>query len=270
MRVGRLKRAFIVGLKVYALIIIGLLAVGYVLGEFSDKGHPVLAKDTFYAILTIVYITIALSAMVAFAFIGRASDREFLRNSENQENFNFQDAFMLPDERMHGYKLARIVGRVPTFMGLTGDLYTSDASAHCGVNPDHVPPVKGCQCGFHAFKELREASREQSSHRTAFLFDVDLYGLGFIYQRGFRAETQVINQMILPKRCMLCKIFPAKRFIVKYEFSNSLGGYWEWQIRCHLCSSATKAEDRLAIEDMAQKLGIEIITLITGREISRG
>jgi len=259
MRASQLKRIFITGLKLYALLIIALLAVGYLLGEFSANREPILAKNTFYTILTIVYIIVPLSAMAAFAYVGNASDREFLRNTKNQENFDFQDAFALPDEKMHGFKLARIVGREPTFMGLTGDIYAVDASAQCGVDPDHVPPVKGCQCGFHAFKDLREATFEQSIYRTAFLFDVDLYGLGFIYQRGYRAETQVINQLIAPKRCMLCRTLPAKRFIAKFEFSDSQPGYWEWQMRCSVCSSVTKEEDRLSIQDMAEKLKIQII-----------
>ena len=236
-----------------------LLLLGYLLGDFSEQSNPILAKDTFYVILTIISAVVPLGAMLAFFLIGRASDREYLRNTQNQEKFNFQDPFALPDAQMHGYKLARIVGQEPTFMGLTGDLYTSDASAHCGVDPDHVPPVKGCQCGFHAFKDLNEATFERSIYRTAFLFDVDLYGLGFVYQRGYRAETQVINHMIAPRRCMLCKTFPVKRFVAKYEFSSIRPGIWEWQIRCSICSSATKEENRLSIDEMAEYLKIKII-----------
>lgn len=235
------------------------MLAGYLLGDFSANSHPILANDTFYRILTIICAVIPLSAMGAFAWIGNASDREFQRNTANQENFEYQDALDLPNEKMHGFKLARIVGREPTFLGLTGDTYAADASAYCGVDSNHVPPVKGCQCGFHAFKDLREATFERSLYRTAFLLDVDLYGLGFIYQRGFRAETQVINQMIAPKRCMLCKTLPVKRFIAKYEFSGAHPGFWEWQLRCNVCSSVTKDENRLSIEEMAHKLQIPII-----------
>ncbi len=259
MRVSQSKKFFIAILRLYPLVIAALFLMGYLLGDFSDRSNPILAKDTFYTILTILCVIVPLSAMAAFALIGNGSDREYQRNTENQENFNFQDAFALPDERMHGYKLARIVGKEPTFMGLTGDVYTADASAHCGVNPEHVPPVKGCQCGFHAFKDLSEATFERSLYRTAFLFDVDLYGLGFVYQRGYRAETQVINEMIAPKRCMLCKTLPVDGFIAKYEFSGPQPGFWEWQIRCRVCSTATKAENKLSIDQMAQKLKIHII-----------
>lgn len=259
MRASQLKHSFITTLRLYPLFIGAVLLAGYLLGDFSEKSNPILAKDTFYTILTVLCVAVPLIVMAAIAFIGNASDREYQRNTHNQENFNFQDAFALPDERMHGFKLARIVGREPTFMGLTGDLYSADASAHCGIDSDHVPPVKGCQCGFHAFKDLREATFEGSLYRTAFLFDVDLYGLGFIYQRGFRAETQVINQMIAPKRCMLCKTLPVKRFIAKYELSGTQPGFWEWQLRCNVCSSVTKNENRLSIEEMARKLQIKII-----------
>lgn len=259
MGVSQLKRMFIATLKLYPLALGLLLLGGYLLGAFSDQSNPLLAKDTFYTILTITSVIVPLGAMLAFFLIGRASDREYLKNTKNQENFTFEDPFALPDEQMHGYKLARIVGREPTFMGLTGDLYLADASAHCGLDPDHVPPVKGCQCGFHAFKDLGEAVFERSINRSAFLFDVDLYGLGFIYQRGYRAETQVINHMIAPKRCMLCKILPVKRFVAKYEFSSLGPDMWQWQLRCSVCSSVTKPENRLSIDHMAAKLKIKII-----------
>jgi hypothetical protein len=258
MRASQLKRSFITALRLYPLFLGAVLLAGYFLGSFSDRNNPILAKDTFYAILTILCAGVPIIVMVAFALIGNSLDREYQRNTENQENFEFQDAFALPDEQMHGYKLARIVGREPTFMGLTGDIYSADASAQCGIDSDHVPPVKGCQCGFHAFKDLREAAFERSLYRTAFLFDVDLYGLGFIYQRGYRAETQVINMMITPKRCVLCKTLPVKRFIAKYEFAGPHPGYWEWQLRCSICSALTKAENRLTIDEMARRLKIEI------------
>ena len=100
---------------------------------------------------------------------------------------------------------------------------------------------------------------ERSIYRSAFLFDVDLYGLGFIYQRGYRAETQVINHMIAPKRCMLCKTLPIKGFVAKYEFSSLGPDMWQWQLRCSLCSSATKEENKLSLDEMAKKLKIQII-----------
>ncbi len=259
MGVSKIKRKFIVALRLYPLLIGATFLLGYLLGSFSKQEDPILAKATFYAILTILSIVVPLAAMLAFFLIGRASDREYLRNTENQEGFTFDNPFALPNEQMHGYKLAKIVGREPTFMGLTGDLYTSDASAHCGADPDHVPPVKGCQCGFHAFKDLTEAVFEGSLYRSAFLFDVDLYGLGFVYQRGYRAETQVINHMIAPKRCMLCKTLPVNQFVAKYDFSSVAPDRWQWQLRCRLCSSATKEENRFSIDEMAEKLKIKII-----------
>jgi hypothetical protein len=259
MRASQLRKIFILILRLYPLLIGALLLLGFLLGDFSERSDPILAQDTYYAILKIVLGVVPISAMVAFLLIGNASDRAFRRNNENQETFEFEDAFTLPDEKMHGYKLARIVGREPIFMGLTGDTYSADDSSHCGIYPDHVPPVKGCQCGFHAFKDLDEAIFERSIYRTAFLFDVDLYGLGFVYQRGYRAETQVINHMIAPKRCMLCKTLPAKKFVTKYEFNDSQPGIWSWQIRCRVCSGFYKPADTLSFDQMAHKLEIKII-----------
>jgi len=236
-----------------------LLLLGYLGGDFSNRSNPVVPRDAFYTVLAIVLAIVPLGAMVGFLVIGNASDREYIRNTENQENFHFTNAFALPNEQMHGYKLARIVGREPMFMGLTGDVYTADDHSKCEANPDHVPPVKDCQCGFHAFKDLSEATFERSIYPGAFLFDIDLYGLGFIYKRGYRAETQVINHMIAPKRCMLCKTLPVKRFVTKYEFSDFHPGIWQWQIRCGLCSSVFKPENRLSINQMAERLKIKII-----------
>jgi len=258
MRSGQSRRAFIRLLRLYPVLLLGLLGILYLLGGFSGKPDAMLSESVSYTILAIILFIVPPSAMIAFFFIGRASDREFIRNSKNQNNFQIQDAFDLPNESMHGYKLAGIAGREPTLIGITGDLYSADDSAKCGVNPDHVPPVKDCQCGFHAYKELSEAEFELSTYRNTFLFDVDFYGIGFVYERGYRAESQVMNKLIAPKRCMFCKTLPAKRFITKYEFSENQPGLWRWQMRCFLCSSFTKKINQMSIVDMAKKLNIKI------------
>lgn len=258
MNSSQIKKTFIISLRLYPLFIGALFLLGFLLGAFSGRKDSILGKDAFYTILEVVLLLVPIGAMIAFLFIGNNSDKEYKRNSQNQENFNFEDAFSLPNEKMHGYKLANIVGREPTFMGLTGDLYNSDDTSKCEAYPEHVPPVKDCQCGFHAFKNLGEATFERSIYRTAFLFDVDLYGLGFEYQRGFRAESQVINQMLAPTRCMFCKTLPAKKFVAKYEFEEHQPSMWRWQLRCNLCSILFKPENTLSIDQMSERLKIKI------------
>ena len=256
---SRSKRRFIRLLRLYPVFLLALVGVIFLLGGFSDNPNAFLPKSFSYTIFLILLVVAPIGAMLGFIIIGRTADREFLQNSVEQDKFEIKDPFELPNEVMHGYKLAGISGRVPTLIGITGDLYGADDSAKCGVNPDHVPPVKDCQCGFHAYKELSEAAFELSTHRNTFLFDVDLYGLGFVYKRGYRAETQVVNRLIAPKRCMLCKTLKATRFITKYEFSGQDVGLWRWQMRCATCSLFTKTADQMSIDEMAQRLKITIV-----------
>jgi hypothetical protein len=154
--------------------------------------------------------------------------------------------------------LALITGRLPTLTGLTGDRYLSDAQAVCKENADHVPPVAECECGFYAYKELADAQFELSINPGAFLLDVDLFGLGFTYKNGFRAETQVVNRLITPSRCMRCRVLPAKVFVTTYRLGYEDTAWWQWQMRCVICSSSFKIEDKLTVEQMAQRLAVKI------------
>jgi len=159
---------------------------------------------------------------------------------------------------MHGYKLAMISGRPPTLTGLTGDTYLSDASAKCTINKEHVPPVADCECGFYAYSDLTEAKFEGSINPGAFLLDVDLYGVGFKYARGYRAETQVVNELITPRRCQFCRILPAKVFVSTYKLGYDDASWWQWQIRCVICSSSFKQEDKLGVKEMSASLKLLI------------
>lgn len=254
----RANRRFIKLLRLYPAFLIVSLAIAYALGGFSGNPTAILSKSITYDFLTVVLAVAPVGFMIGFVVIGRASDKEFLRNSTNQANFAYEDAFQLPSENMHGFKLALITGRQPVLTGITGDSYRADDSAICGLNPDHVPPVKDCQCGFHAFKELDDAKFERTLYRGAFLLDVDLYGLGFVYASGYRAETQVVNQVFLPSLCMRCKIFPVKRFTGSHKFKADYSGVWQWEARCWMCSCVVKQRDRMEISEMAVALSVVI------------
>ena len=159
---------------------------------------------------------------------------------------------------MHGYKIAIITGRSPTLTGLTGDTYLSDATAKCTINKEHVPPVADCECGFYAYSEFAEAKFEGSINPGAFLLDVDLYGVGFKYARGYRAETQVVNELITPSRCQFCRILPAKVFVTTYKLGYDDTSWWQWQIRCVICSSTFKDADKLGVKEMSASLKLLI------------
>jgi hypothetical protein len=259
MAIERVNRKFIKTLRAYPFFLLGTLSLAYFLGGFSDNPHAILQKAYVYDFLTLVLGVVPIGFMVGFILIGRASDRAFLRNLNNQENFDYTDPLDLPTEEMHGFKLARIRGDMPTLVGITGDTYKNDDNAICTLNPDHIPPVKNCQCGFHAYRDKSEAKFELSLHKGTYLLEVDLYGLGFIYSRGFRAETQVVKKLFLPHRCMRCKIFPTQLFVTRLIETNDYQGIFQWEARCKLCSSFTKGKEKLKISEMAERLKLKIV-----------
>ena len=243
----------------YPLIALSVLALAYLLGGFSDSDNGLIPQQLIITALYLFVGVVPLSFIIAFVVIGSLGDLESVKNKQKSSKLNYQDAFDLPSEKMHGYKIALITDRPPTLTGLTGDRYFSDAQAVCSENPDHIPPVADCECGFYAYKKLSDAQFERSINPSSFVLEVDLFGLGFTYKNGFRAETQVVNHLIKPKRCMRCKTLPAKVFVTTYKLSYADTAWWQWQIRCVICSSSFKQNDKLSIEQMAKKLAIKII-----------
>ena len=255
---AQLKQRLIKLVRLYPLLALAALLVAFLLGGFSERENPLIAQSKVITGLYLFIGLVPLSFIIAFIVVGNASDKEFTRNKSNQSNLVYEDAFDLPTQVMHGYKLAIITGRVPTLTGLTGDTYLSDSSAKCKIAPAHVPPVAGCECGFYAYKDLTDAKFELSINPGAFLLDVDLYGLGFTYQRGYRAETQVVNSLTIPKRCMRCRILPPSVFVTTYRLGYDDISWWQWQVRCVICSSSFKDQDKLSIEQMSDKLSLKI------------
>lgn len=242
----------------YPVIALSTLAFAYLLGGFSQNNDGLIPQQIVITALYLFVAVVPLGFIIAFIIVGRLGDIESAANKEKQSKLSYQDAFNLPSQIMHGYKLALITGRLPTLTGLTGDRYLSDAQAVCKENADHVPPVAECECGFYAYKELADAQFELSINPGAFLLDVDLFGLGFTYKNGFRAESQVVNQLITPSRCMRCRVLPAKVFVTTYRLGYEDTAWWQWQIRCVVCSSSFKVEDKLTVAQMAQHLAVKI------------
>ena len=255
---ARNRRRLIRLIRIYPLIALGVLTLAYLLGAFSEQEDPLISQNVIITALYLFVGVVPLVFIIGFITVGRASDKAGLKNNNAHSKLNYNHAFDLPSEVMHGYKLAIITGRSPTLTGLTGDTYLSDASAKCSINKEHVPPVADCECGFYAYSEFAEAKFEGSINPGAFLLDVDLYGVGFKYARGYRAETQVVNELITPRRCQFCRILPAKVFVTTYKLGYDDTSWWQWQIRCVICSSTFKDADKLGVKEMSASLKLLI------------
>ena len=258
MSVSSQRQRLIKWVRRYPVIALSALALGYLLGGFSETDDGPIPQQIVITALYLFISLVPLGFIIAFLVVGRLGDIESAANKEKQANLTYQDAFDLPSQIMHGYKLAMVTGRSPTLTGLTGDRYLSDAQAVCSENPEHIPPVAECECGFYAYKEFTDAQFELSINPGAFLLDVDLFGLGFTYKNGFRAESQVVNQLITPSRCMRCRVLPATVFVTTYRLGYEDTTWWQWQMRCVVCSSSFKPSDKLTVAQMAQHLAVKI------------
>lgn len=240
----------------YPVIALSILLAAYLLGGFDNEAATPGSSNLIIKGLYLFVGLVPILFIIAFALLGRAGNKAAISTRDHNGRLNTNDPFNLPSEVMHGYKLALLTGRPPQFTGLTGDTYKVDDSAKCSIVPEHVPPVAGCDCGFYAFKELSDAQFELTLNPGSFIFDVDMYGIGFLYQQGFRAETQVVNKIYIPKRCMRCKVLPAKVFVTTYKMGYTNYTWWQWTVRCSVCSSSFKEADKLSFAQMNQELGL--------------
>ena len=241
-------------LRVMPAVVLVLLALSYLTGGFSNSSEPSAVKNFthfFFTMFIAVGPVIFIAVLLLIERLRKVTEKNIAINTNK---LLYADAFELPSQEMHGYKIAFITDRPPTFTGLTGDRYTQDAVAKCSLNTDHVPPVAGCECGFYAYNDIRRAHHELSINPGAFLIDVDLFGVGFTYTRGFKAESQLVNFLTLPKRCMRCKTLSAKKFVARYKINYSSFAYWQWELRCNLCSYSFKTQDSMSVEEMSKAL----------------
>ena len=254
----RSKQRFIKLIRRYPLFALSALGCAYLLGGFSDKENPLIPRDVLVGLLYGLVAVVPLAFIVIFIGFGWAEDRARSRNTENMQELADEDPFDFASEKMYGFKVSGLTGEVPTFTGLTGDTYKKDDSAICREFPDHVPPVSGCECGFYAFKEREDAQFELSISPGLFLIEVDLFGLGFVHKYGYRAESQRVNSLIAPKRCMRCKTLPARVFVRSFKIGYGSSTWWQWSMRCLLCSTGVKTEDKLTIAQMSKELQVPI------------
>ena len=252
------RQKLIRAVRLYPFITLAVLALGYLAGGFSERESPLIPRDLVVIGLSFYILLGPALYIIAFILVAAASDRERQGVTDNAQRLSYADPFDLPVEEMHGYKLAVITEREPTLRGLTGDGYSADDSAICDKFPEHTPPVASCECGFYAYKTLADAKFESSINPGAFLLEVDLYGIGFRYEGGYRAESQVVKKIIIPKRCMRCRILSPTVFVVTYRMGYQNYSWMQWQVRCKICSLTFKDKDKLSIPEMHQRLGVAI------------
>ena len=72
--------------------------------HFISQNVIVTALYLFVGVVPLVFI-------IGFITVGKASDKAGLKNNTAHSKLNYDHAFDLPSERMHGYKLAMISGR---------------------------------------------------------------------------------------------------------------------------------------------------------------
>lgn len=252
------KQKLIRFIRAYPLIALLVLLIAYFLGAFSDQANPLIARNYLITALYLFVAVVPLAVIIAFLILGKSSDNLFKQAKQDEIKFAHLDPFNSPKVKMAGYKLALLTNRPPVFTGLTGDTYLSDAGAICNLNPDHTPPVAQCECGFYAYKDQGEAKFEASINPGAFLIAVDLYGVGFEYERGWRAESQVVRGLYLPKRCMRCRVLRPKVFVTTYKLGYGASSWWQWQARCGICSSSFKAADKLSFDQVATQLKVAL------------
>jgi hypothetical protein len=120
------RRRLIRLIRIYPLIALTVLSLAYLLGGFSDRENPFISQDVVITALYLFVGAVPLLFIIGFMAVGKASDKAGLKNNMHSK-LNYNHAFDLPSEVMHGYKLALITARPPTLTGLTGDAYLSDA-----------------------------------------------------------------------------------------------------------------------------------------------
>jgi hypothetical protein len=258
MEMKRVKQGFVRLIRIYPFIAIGLLLLIYLLGGFNQKSSPVIPRVILDALLYGLVGVVPVLAILMFIALTVSEDRARNRAAKNLNSPVEEDLFDLVQEKMAGFKIVALSGQIPTFTGVTGDTYTHDENAVCKEFPDHVPPASGCECGFYAFKELRDAQFELTIHPGLFLIHVDLFGIGFAHKYGYRAESQRVNALKFPKRCMRCKVLPARVFVKSYRLGYGNSAWWQWSVRCAVCSQWIKDADKMTAKQMGQQLQVVI------------
>ena len=152
-----------------------------------------------------------------------------------------------------GWKVAvftdPLLGR---FAGLSHGTFELRSVARCEKDEFHLPPVVGCECGFHAMYTRSRAERLIGFRAGLVLLEVEMYGEIVLHREGMRAQEQDIHAIHLDPRCSrpLCRRAAAGL--------RQKGKKWRSACVAHLDSGVTLNEIRNALKlDVSLRLPAE-------------
>ena len=107
-----------------------------------------------------------------------------------------------------GWKVSLLLDPVEgRFGGLSFGMFGLRSVARCEKETTHLPPVVGCECGFHALYRRPRAEQLLDRRRGLVLLEVELYGRIVLHRDGSRSEEQDVHGIHLAPRCatLLCR-----------------------------------------------------------------
>ena len=186
------------------------------------------------------------------------------------------------DEPIRAVKRARLRlawdGQAATLSGLTlGCRYDVEDDARCPRGC--VRPADGCDCGFYALRPEAETEVFGPNRRllraTSVRLDVELSGAVLEYDLGYRAQSQRVLRVAVPKLCASCLRFDDEReavalvpipasFLqptVTVTSRTSSAGREPWPVlepTCELHRRARSGAPSVGIADLAGLIGTEV------------
>ena len=145
-----------------------------------------------------------------------------------------------------GWKVAYLLNpEKKIFQGLAFGQYSPNSVAVCAVNREHLAPVVGCECGFHAHRERSQAEMLLGRRRGLLLLQVEMYGTIVVHKSGVRAEEQDVHAVYLSEEC--------KRLGCSLETEGLRNVRARWVERC-----AVHLEGGVALKDLRTQLGLDV------------
>lgn len=121
----------------------------------------------------------------------------------------------------HGYKLAYLEDVTSlNFRSLFSGVFAHDDKALC--EKGHRAPDFECSCGFHSFKNLKDAIKERRWFSNTFILRVENYGEIVEHKTGWRAEDQIVKEIIIDRNCskIFCRRFSTHISKLGNSFKN--------------------------------------------------
>ncbi len=144
--------------------------------------------------------------------------------------------------------------------------YGSVAVASCGKDPNHIPPVASCMCGFYALKDRDAIERGRFSGATfsnsssaSVLLEVELFGSNVIEGvDGFRASSQQVRSVELPASCRRCGSQACWIVLGQLNYSGEDHDIFDVRYLCNGCVAEQNVEDskKLSAQQLSAMLGV--------------